>query len=78
MKTAVSIPNPIFEAADRLARQQGRSRSELYATALADYLRRHDDNAVTAAWDAVVAEIGDSDFEWVHRAARRVVARARE
>lgn len=34
VKTAVSIPDPIFEAADRLARRRRISRSALYAEAL--------------------------------------------
>lgn len=31
MKTAISIPDPIFEAAEGFARRLGMSRSELYA-----------------------------------------------
>src|SRR2546427_1080786 len=34
MKTAVSIPDPLFEAAERLARRRGVRRSQLYAEAL--------------------------------------------
>ena len=34
VKTAVSIPDPLFEAADRLARRRNVSRSALYAEAL--------------------------------------------
>jgi metal-responsive CopG/Arc/MetJ family transcriptional regulator len=41
MKTAISIPDRLFEAAERLARRLGMSRSELYATAVSQYL---DDN----------------------------------
>ena len=38
MKTAVSMPNPLFEAAERVAQRLGLSRSQLYARALARYL----------------------------------------
>ncbi len=38
MKTAVSIPDPLFEEADQLARREGVSRSQLYARALEKYL----------------------------------------
>jgi metal-responsive CopG/Arc/MetJ family transcriptional regulator len=48
MKTAVSLPDPLFEAADRLARQLGRSRSQLYADALREYLEKHRDQDITA------------------------------
>lgn len=41
MKTAISIPNETFEAAEGLAVRIGMSRSELYANAVAEYLARH-------------------------------------
>ena len=41
MKTAISIPDPVFEAADQLAARIGMSRSELYATAVAEFMDRH-------------------------------------
>ena len=39
MKTAVSVPDELFESAERFAEQAGMSRSELYATALRRYLQ---------------------------------------
>lgn len=48
MKTAISLPDPLFEAADRLARRLGKSRSQLYAEALRAYLDRNSDQNVTA------------------------------
>jgi metal-responsive CopG/Arc/MetJ family transcriptional regulator len=45
VKTAVSIPDDVFEAGDRAAKALGISRSELYARAVAEYveqLRRTD------------------------------------
>jgi metal-responsive CopG/Arc/MetJ family transcriptional regulator len=47
MKTAVSLPDPLFEEADRLARQLGKSRSQLYAQALREYLERHREDDIT-------------------------------
>jgi metal-responsive CopG/Arc/MetJ family transcriptional regulator len=47
MKTAISIPNSIFEAAEKLAQQFGISRSQLYANAVAEYLRDHQNDGVT-------------------------------
>ncbi|MGH6917643.1 MAG: CopG family ribbon-helix-helix protein [Geminicoccaceae bacterium] len=47
MKTAISIPDPVFEAAERLAKRLGKSRSELYATAIRDYLEEHRHEGVT-------------------------------
>jgi predicted transcriptional regulator len=47
MKTAISVPDDVFEAAERLARRLGKSRSELYSTAIASYLERHRQDGVT-------------------------------
>ena len=55
MKTAISVPDELFEAADRLAARLGRSRSEIYATAVAEYLERHKFQGVTERLDAVYA-----------------------
>ncbi len=38
MKTAISIPDPIFEQAERAAKEFKMSRSELYTTALREFL----------------------------------------
>ncbi|MBW2720031.1 MAG: ribbon-helix-helix protein, CopG family [Deltaproteobacteria bacterium] len=38
MKTAVSVPNEVFERAERLAKRLKVSRSELYSRALREYL----------------------------------------
>ena len=55
MQTAISIsiPNPIFEAAEQLARKLCLSLDELYSTALTTYLNAHRDSEVTAALDRV-------------------------
>jgi len=47
MKTAISIPDPLFEAAERLARSQGKSRSQLYAEALQSFIERHHEDDIT-------------------------------
>lgn len=47
MKTAISIPDPVFEAAEQLAKRLGKSRSELYTTAIRDYLEEHREEDVT-------------------------------
>jgi len=39
MKTAISIPDALFREAETLAKRRGISRSELYATAIADYVK---------------------------------------
>ena len=41
MKTAVTIPDPVFKAAEKLAKRLGVSRSELYARAVAEFSGKH-------------------------------------
>ena len=58
MKTAVSIPNDVFEEAERLAERLQTSRSQLYTRALAEFVAPHDDDRVAAAMNTVVDEVG--------------------
>lgn len=58
MKTAISIPDPVFRNAEQLARQLKVSRSRLYAAAVAEYVKRHRATKVTAKLNAVY---GDND-----------------
>lgn len=53
MKTAVSIPTPLFQKAEQRRRKLGVSRSELYATALEHLLSEMPDEQVTAALEKV-------------------------
>lgn len=56
MKTAISIPDPVFEAAEKLAQQLGVSRSQLYTTAVIRYLDAFDHDAIIRALNEVYAE----------------------
>ncbi len=56
MKAAVSIPDPVFKAADKLARRMGVSRSRLYSVALQRFVQEHDDDAITAKLNEVYAQ----------------------
>ena len=53
MKTAISIPDPLFKSGEQLARRLGVSRSELYARALAALVDSHRDDVVTSRLNAV-------------------------
>ena len=53
MKIAISIPDEIFEEAEYLSRQQGKSRSRLYADAVAEYVGAYRTELVTEQLNAV-------------------------
>jgi len=59
MKTAISIPDRLFAAAERMAKQLGVSRSELYREALGAFLSHHGQEGVTEALNAVYGRDGD-------------------
>ena len=53
MKTAISIPDDLFRAAERAAKRLGLSRSELYQRAVAAFLERQSDTLVTDALNEI-------------------------
>ena len=77
MKTAVSIPDDVFERAERFARRAGRSRSEVFSAALREYVARHAPDEVTDAMDRVCAEIDDGADPFVHTADRRILEKTK-
>ncbi|PDW03183.1 ChpI protein [Candidatus Viridilinea mediisalina] len=56
MKTAISIPDPLFQAAEQYAQEQGLSRSELYARAIQHYLQTYRYQGITEALNRIYAE----------------------
>lgn len=57
MKTAISLPDSLFAAADLYAQQRDMTRSELYAKALGEYLQRHREDHVTERINAALEKI---------------------
>jgi metal-responsive CopG/Arc/MetJ family transcriptional regulator len=53
VKTAISIPDEVFDAAEDMARRLGMSRSQFYATAVRDYLEANRSRGVTARLDQI-------------------------
>jgi predicted transcriptional regulator len=73
MKTAISVPDELFERADRIAERLSISRSELYSKALAEFLARRDPVEMTAAWDEVCEDVGQTRDEWVQAASSKIL-----
>ena len=69
MKTAISLPDDLFESADELAERLGVSRSELYAEAVAEYLAKHRGEEVTSRLNDIYAN-EDSGIDPALRAAQ--------
>jgi len=75
MKTAISLPDEIFEEAERLARRLKKSRSELYREALAEYVARHDSEAITEAMNRVADRIDSAPEPPLADVSRRILER---
>ena len=76
MKTAVSIPDELFHRADELARKRGKSRSQVYQEALAEYLLRRDEQSITDSLNEVVDEVGAEVDPWLAEASRQTLERS--
>jgi metal-responsive CopG/Arc/MetJ family transcriptional regulator len=59
MKTAISLPDALYAEGEAYAECHHLTRSHLYAAALHEYLLRHNDDAITAAIDALFAKHPD-------------------
>jgi metal-responsive CopG/Arc/MetJ family transcriptional regulator len=53
VKTAISIPDPLFEEAERLSKRLRIRRSQLYAKAVKEYVEQHRSKAIKKALDEV-------------------------
>ena len=71
MKIALSIPDELFVSGETLSKRLGLSRSRLYATALEDFVAKHQAKKVTERLNSVYA----SHESRVDRATRRLQAR---
>jgi hypothetical protein len=55
MKTAISIPDKVFNSAEKLASRLGKTRSQLYSQAISSYVARHQTDDVTKRLDEIYA-----------------------
>lgn len=76
MKTAVSIPDEVFEKVEKLARRARKSRSEVFSAALREYVARHAPDEVTESINEVCDRIREQDDAFVRTASRRTLEKA--
>lgn len=73
MKVAVSIPDELFKQAERLAKKLKKSRSKLYALAVAEYLARQREAEITESVNRALAEVDNQADPFVEAAADEVM-----
>lgn len=59
MKTAISVPDRVFRSAEDLAARLRVSRSELYSNALAEFIKKHQNDLTTARLNEVYSKDRD-------------------
>lgn len=75
MKTAISVPDPVFHRVEEHAQRLGMSRSEFFARAAARWADELDEANLTAAIDAVLERAGpDGNEEFMTTAAEQALA----
>ncbi len=57
MKTAISLPDPLFESAEAVAAELGISRSQLYATAIREFVQAQARNGITESLNRVYEKV---------------------
>jgi hypothetical protein len=74
MKIAISIPDPLFHAAERAAKRQKVSRSRFYAKAVGAYLKSQREKGIKEALGAVYASEPSEPDPFVTAAAYHVLS----
>ena len=77
MKVAVSVPDPVFHAAERVCQRMRVSRSRLYATAVEAFVRQHSEEEVTEQLDKVYSSSSSKLDRQLEDASLEVLRRER-
>ena len=75
MKTAISIPDDVFQEAERLSRRMNTSRSKVYSRAVAEYVARHSPDLVTETMNQTLLAIDEGPDDFTRNASLRVLER---
>ena len=63
MKTAVSLPNLLYERAEETASYMGIPRSKLFALALEEFIEKYNGKMITEKINDVYEKIDQSEFD---------------
>ncbi len=62
MKTAISLPDRLYQEAERIAQDMGIPRSQLFAKALEEFIENHNHEKITERLNNVYGEKDNNDF----------------
>ncbi len=63
MKTAISLPDRLYDEAEKTARSMGIPRSQLFAKALEEFIERHKRENVTERLNRVYSKVDRNELE---------------
>ena len=66
MKTAISIPDNLFNDAEITARQLGLARSQLYVKAIKEFIEHHNKDKITKKLDSLYSHINTTEEEFIN------------
>lgn len=61
MKTAISIPDTLFNEAEITAKQLGLARSQLYVKAIKEFIEQHNKDRITKKLDALYSQADNTE-----------------
>ena len=76
MKIAISIPDSVFQAAEKHAKRMGKSRSQLFSEAMIEYLERHTPDEITRMLNETLETVGNMDDAFIRKASHRLLGRS--
>jgi metal-responsive CopG/Arc/MetJ family transcriptional regulator len=62
MKTAISLPDTLYEDAEKTAKSMGIPRSQLFAKALEEFISNHNKENITEKYNQVYSQITSNDI----------------
>jgi metal-responsive CopG/Arc/MetJ family transcriptional regulator len=63
MKTAISLPDTLYEKAEQAASYMGIPRSQLFAMALEEFISNHNGKMITEKINEIYGKIDQAEFE---------------
>jgi len=61
MKTAISLPDTLYEDAEKTAKSMGIPRSQLFAKAVEEFINHHKKESITEKYNEVYSQISSND-----------------
>jgi metal-responsive CopG/Arc/MetJ family transcriptional regulator len=65
MKTAISLPDTLYEDAEKTAKSMGIPRSQLFAKALEEFINHHKTESITEKYNEIYSQIDSKDLSQI-------------